>query len=214
MKLKKIVSFSGKIICKTGLHIGGINNTIKIGGVDSEVVKHPVTQEPYIPGSSLKGKMRSQLEKKLGKVSENGAPCGCGQINCPVCVIFGAHKRPGAVSAPTRIIVRDAYFTDETRQRYEQLLVEKGYSYMEQKAENTINRKKGTADSPRVIERVPEGTEFAFNIQLQIFEGDNEQMLVDTVKQCLSLVEDSYLGGSGSRGYGQVAFEYDIDYKE
>lgn len=218
MRLKKIISFNGTIVCKTGLHIGGLNNQIKIGGVDSEVIKHPVTQEPYIPGSSLKGKMRSQLEKKLGRTDDSGNPCGCGRKDCPVCLIFGAHigahNKTNAESAPTRIIVRDAYFTDKTRKEYNELLMEKGLSYLEQKAENIINRKKGTAVTPRFIERVPEGTEFEFNIQLQIFDGDDEELLVNSVEECLKLVEYSYLGGSGSRGYGQVEFKYEKKEKE
>lgn len=213
MKLVKIVSFTGKITLRTGMHIGGVNNHIKIGGVDSEVIKHPVTQEPYIPGSSLKGKMRSQLEKVLGKVDVRGGPCMCGQRNCIVCKLFGAHKNTKSDAAPTRLIVRDSYFTEETREKYEKLLMEKGLSYIEQKAENTINRNKGTADSPRFIERVPEGTEFELNINLQIFDNDDVNELKKAVVRTLKLVEDSYIGGSGSRGYGQVKFDYSIDEK-
>jgi len=62
---------------KTGLHIGGSDSMMRIGGVDSEVIKREVycdengkvtfegkykISEPYIPGSSLKGKLRSLLE--------------------------------------------------------------------------------------------------------------------------------------------------------
>jgi len=210
MQLKKIISFNGTIALLTGLHIGGNNNQMKIGGVDSEVIKHPVTQEPYIPGSSIKGKMRSQLEKVYGKVKEDGKPCRCGQSDCPVCLIFGAHMNPNASSAPTRIIVRDGYMTEETREKHNALLVDKGADYIEAKAENTVNRKSGTADNPRFIERVPEGTEFTLNIQLQIFDSDDEEFLVCTVKEGLELIEQSYLGGSGSRGYGQVKFQYEM----
>lgn len=213
MKLTKIVSFNGKIICKTGLHIGGVNNQIKIGGVDNEVIRHPVTDEPYIPGSSLKGKMRSQLEKKLG-LTDTGLPCGCGKSNCPVCKIFGAHNKPNSEAAPTRIIVRDSCITKETRNKYDVLLQEKGVSYIETKAENIINRKSGTSGSPRFFERVPSGTEFELNIQLQVFDNDDEKALVNTVEECLRLVKDSYLGGSGSRGYGQVEFEYNVDIRK
>ena len=214
MKLQKIVSFNGKIICKTGLHIGGVNNQIKIGGIDNEVIKHPVTDEPYIPGSSLKGKMRSQLEKKLGKISERGEPCGCGQETCEVCKIFGAHRNVRSLAAPTRIIVRDCCLTEETKKKYDDLLHEKGASYLENKAENIINRKSGTSDNPRFFERVPSGTEFDFNIQLQVFDKDDEKSLVSAVRDCLNLVEESYLGGSGSRGYGQVEFQYEISSKD
>lgn len=59
MKLEQIIIFRGKIKCLTGLSIGGTSNSLEIGGIDREVIKHPITKEPYIPGSSLKGKMRS-----------------------------------------------------------------------------------------------------------------------------------------------------------
>lgn len=210
MKLKKIISFTGRIVLLTGLHIGGNNNQMKIGGLDNEVVKHPVTQEPYIPGSSIKGKMRSQLEKAYGKVRDDGKPCRCGQLDCPVCVLFGAHMNPNAISAPTRIIVRDGYLTDDIRKKYADILLDKGTAYLEAKAENTVNRKTGTADNPRFTERVPEGTEFILNIQLQVFDGDDENFFKNAVKKGLELVEQTYLGGSGSRGYGQVKFYYEI----
>lgn len=210
MKLKKIVTIEGKIICKTGLHIGGMNNQIKIGGIDNEIVKHPLTNEPYIPGSSLKGKMRSQLEKSLGKIKDSGDPCGCGQKSCPVCVIFGAHRNPNAESAPTRIIVRDSSFTDETTNKYNSILKEKGIGYLEEKAENIIDRKKGIAGSPRFFERVPAGAEFKLNISIQIFDDDKEDWIIKNVEDALYLVQESYLGGSGSRGYGQVEFDYEI----
>ena len=64
MKLEKVVTISGQIECKTGLCIKGSNSDLNIGGADSEVIKNPLTGHPYIPGSSIKGKMRSQLEKK------------------------------------------------------------------------------------------------------------------------------------------------------
>lgn len=66
MKLKKIISFDGTIDCLTGIAIRGMENDLGIGGADSEVTKNPLTGEPYLPGSSLKGKMRSQLERKYG----------------------------------------------------------------------------------------------------------------------------------------------------
>lgn len=217
-KLKKIKHFKGRILCKTGMHIGGMNNSMKIGGVDNEIIKHPVTLEPYIPGSSLKGKMRSQLEKKLGKIEirevtsnggkkyKTGEPCKCGKADCIVCVLFGAHKNPTANSAPTRIIVRDCFMTEETRKKYNELLLKEGRSFIEQKTENIIDRKLGTASDPRTTERIPSGAEFKYDIVLQVFEGDDEKWLSDSITECLRLVEESYLGGSGSRGYGQVKF--------
>lgn len=210
MKLKKICKYEGSIELLTGLSIKSVGNELGIGGADSEVVKNPITREPYIPGSSLKGKMRSQLERLSGSKNKSGAddmekPCGCGKKNCMVCLLFGAHMNPNAESAPTRLTVRDCNLTEESRKLINELPLESG-NYLEIKAENMINRKKGTAETPRFLERVPAGLKFHMEILIQIFENDDEKEFKDKVEQSLRMVEASYLGGSGSRGYGQVKF--------
>lgn len=227
MKLEQIITFTGKIYCISGLSIGGSSSTLDIGGIDREVIKNPITKEPYIPGSSLKGKMRAELEKKYGAlkweedkqdeksndrgqkkkiskvlVQSDSEPCGCGKKSCDICSIFGAHKLPGADSAPTRIIVRDAVLSKE-------MMGDKSL-VLERKTENIILRNSDTAEAPRTIERVPAGTYFDFEIVLRLFEGDDKQRLIDKVEEGLKLVEKSYLGGCGSRGSGHVKFEYDI----
>lgn len=223
MKLKKIISFDGTIFCVTGIAIKGAGNDLGIGGADSEVIKNPLTNEPYLPGSSLKGKMRSQLERKYGAkkfdrrsqslAATEEEPCGCGDKNCPVCTIFGAHFNTRAKSAPTRIIVRDCPMTDAFRKDIQELPLERG-SYLEIKGENIIDRRQGLAKSPRFMERVPAGASFELHIKLQIFEGDDENRLRGFVEEGLRMVEDSCLGGSGSRGYGQVKFDYEVTEKE
>ena len=213
MKLKKVITISGQIECKTGLSIKGSNNDLNIGGADSEVIKNSLTGHPYIPGSSIKGKMRSQLEKKYYNYiqpKKEGQPCGCGKKDCKICVVFGAHMKPGALSAPVRIIIRDANLSKETLDTLQNRDFQKS-NFLEIKGENIINRKSGTADSPRFIERVPAGAKFDFKILLQIFEGDNEDELVAFVEEGLAQIENSYLGGSGSRGYGEVKFTYEIN---
>lgn len=211
MKLQKICKYEGKITLITGLAIRGASNELNIGGADSEVVKNPVTGEPYIPGSSIKGKMRSQLEKVRGMKDKRGneekvKPCGCG--DCPICLLFGAHMNPGARTAPTRMIVRDAMLTEESREKIQEMPVESG-NYLEIKAENLIKRDSGTAEAPRFMERVPAGLEFGLEILLQIYEKDKEEEMKAYIEKALRLVENSYLGGSGSRGYGQVKFSGD-----
>lgn len=224
MKLKKIISFDGTIDCITGIAIKGTGNDLGIGGADSEVIKNPLTNEPYLPGSSLKGKMRSQLERKYGKIKEKkiikkghevykGLPCGCGRKDCLVCTVFGAHFNTDAESAPTRIIVRDCPMTEAFREKVRNLPLERG-NYLEVKGENIIDRKQGLAESPRFMERVPAGASFELHIKLQIFEGDDENRLRGFVEEGLRMVEDSCLGGSGSRGYGQVKFDYEVTEKE
>ena len=142
MKLKKIKVIKGRIFCETGLHIGGSQNEIEIGGVDLPVIKHPITKEPYIPGSSLKGKMRSTLERKYDKVTNKGEPCGCGKEDCLICRVFGPHKNTSHSLGPTRILVRDSKISQETRNEYKELAVKGGVLPLENKTENIINRLK------------------------------------------------------------------------
>ncbi|KAF5430047.1 CRISPR-associated protein Csm3 [Candidatus Methanomarinus sp.] len=83
---------TGKILCETGLHIGGVSESIEIGGLENIVIRDPKTGLPFIPGSSLKGKMRSLLELSDKDASRNiienkGEPCKCGK--CAPCKIFG-----------------------------------------------------------------------------------------------------------------------------
>lgn len=205
MKLEKVLKYKGTMQLLTGLSIAGNGNSLNIGGADSEVIKNPITGMPYVPGSSLKGKMRSRMELLLGKIGEKGAPCGCGEKDCLVCTIFGAHKNVKAKCAPTRIIVRDCELTEDSRKKIESMPLESG-SFLEVKSENSINREKGTAESPRFIERVPAGMAFNVEIVLQVFNGDDEKKMKEFIEKALQGVEDSYLGGNGSRGYGQVKF--------
>ncbi len=211
MKLEKTVKYTGEVELLSGMAIKGSDNGLSIGGADSEVIKNPITKMPYIPGSSLKGKMRSLLELKYGTrdkfgTGSNGSkPCGCGRKDCFICTIFGAHMNPGAASAPTRIIVRDCDLTEDSANVIRNLPLDSG-SFLEEKSENIIDRINGTAGSPRVMERVPAGLKFQVEIILQIFEGDNEEKMKGKVDEALALLEDSYLGGSGSRGYGHVKF--------
>lgn len=223
LKLLTVLSISGQIEVKTGLHIGTEKGSIEIGGMDNPVVKHPVTREPYIPGSSLKGKMRSLLELKYEK-TRDGDVCSCGDGKCFVCTIFGTTASNSKIG-PTRIIVRDAKLNkDETKRNLSTLEDDfSPYEVLEEKWENVIDRLLGRAKSPRQMERVVPGTIFDFEIIYRIFEiGDGNQKEHDTVskditknedvenikylKEALELLEEDYLGGSGSRGYGKVRF--------
>lgn len=206
-KLLKYVPIRGRLTCKTGLRIGGSKEEMEIGGMDNPVIRHPLTKVPYIPGSSIKGKLRSLLEYKMGKVSANGGPCGC--VDCLVCKVFGPHKRSEHGLGPTRIIVRDATMTDEWVKRLE-VLREEGLNYVEVKTENWIDRRTGVAGRGglRTQERVPAGAQFDFNISVRIFEGDGEQEILDFIQQGLGMLPQDTLGGSGSRGYGWVEIEY------
>ncbi|MCM1079532.1 MAG: type III-A CRISPR-associated RAMP protein Csm3 [Bacteroidales bacterium] len=192
--IKKLV-YTGIIEVKTGLHIGGTNAALNIGGPDNFVVRNPIDNKPYIPGSSLKGKMRSLTELYNGETN-NGNPSNSAQSKSGALFgVSGSEKE----SHPSRLIVRDAELLNGDQ------LENTDLPYTESKTEASINRI--TAKSiPRTFERVPAGAEFNLTMILNIFDSDNEEELKQTLKQAVSLLEDDYLGGSGSRGYGHVIF--------
>lgn len=208
MKLENIYKIEGKITVITGLHIGAGNDTMEIGGMDQPIIKHPLTEAPYIPGSSIKGKMRSLLETRYfidrpvtrSEFLSKGKPCNCGETDCPACTIFGNTARDPH-TGPTRIVVRDANLTTEFQEKFAS-----GSLPMEVKHENTIDRVKGTAMHPRPLERVPAGVQFDFNISLKQYEGDSSD-LKDYVLKGLKMIELDALGGNSSRGCGQVRFD-------
>jgi CRISPR-associated protein Csm3 len=208
LKLKKHLKVTGTLICRTGLRIGGSKEDIEIGGMDNPILRDPMSKLPYIPGSSLKGKLRSSLEYKEGKVGADGNPCGCAQPDCMVCTIFGPHLQPTHSLGPTRIIVRDALLTPDSKTELGKLL-EEGLQYAEVKTENIIDRRTGVArrGGLRQMERVPAGTKFELNISLRIFDGDDEGRILNFVKEGLRLMQEDYVGGSGTRGYGWVRID-------
>jgi CRISPR-associated protein Csm3 len=208
MKMTNIREIKGRIRVLSGLHIGAGKGAIEIGGLDQPIIKDPLTDEPYIPGSSIKGKMRSLLEvfhftsnnDTLKDVSR-GKPCQCGKKGCPACTIFGAGgnvKEEGL--GPTRLVVRDARLNRQFRD-----LHKNGDLPMEVKYENVIHRVKGVAEHPRPLERVPAGVEFDFTMSFKVFEDDPENM-VDWVFKGLNMIMMDALGGNSSRGCGQVEF--------
>ena len=207
------VFIQANIVAKTGLHIGGSGSDLEIGGLDKEIIRNPLTKRPYIPGSSLRGKMRSQMEKMLGLPQNRKI----GQVTihtcetkeefekdggCPVCTVFGVPAELGYHS-PTRLVVRDAELTDESAEKLREARTD--LLYAELKTEVAIDRVTSAA-TPRTIERVPAGAVFGpTELVFSLYEPADVERL-RTVIEALQLVEDDYLGGSGSRGYGKVAF--------
>lgn len=212
IKLTKKYIITGRIECLTGLHIGGTNLAMGIGGPDSMVLRNPLNNKPIIPGSSLKGKMRSLLELAQGEI---GGSSGGVVKNGPTqdknhlaVKLFGSADSKNNNQLPSRVIVRDASLLTP-----EEKFSNTDMPYTETKTEVVIDRITSAA-MPRQIERVPAGAEFSLNMILNIFNLDNnEEELVTTLKQTMKLLEDDYLGGNGSRGYGQIAFR-DVEWKE
>jgi CRISPR-associated protein Csm3 len=101
----------------------------------------------------------------------------------------------------TRANFGDCKLTPTMIEKYEN----KELEISEAKFENVIDRQKGTASNPRQTERVPSGVKFTYDIRVKILD-DNEEDFKAMIKKGLELIENDYLGGSGSRGYGRVSF--------
>jgi CRISPR-associated protein Csm3 len=212
-QLTKKIIIRGVIEAKTGLAIGGSNTAIGIGGVDKGVIRNPVTNQPYIPGSSLKGKMRSLIELRDGTIGQEpmGAQVKNGASETQATAsgrLFGnAAKRQEDLQRPSRIIVRDAYLIDEQvpKEGREDFFKNTDLPFTEVKTEVVIDRITSRA-MPRQIERVPAGAKFNFELVVSIYNQDNETELMKNTFSALRLVENDYIGGHGSRGSGQVGF--------
>lgn len=220
--LGKLV-LEGEIQCHTGLHIGAGKGSLEIGGADNPVVKDAFGI-PYIPGSSLRGRLRSLLEQTLGLAvpgelvylsKRKGQEVRIHQSDRPddeVCVLFG--RNPGRIervagdsieaetATPARLTVCDAPLVVEsiTSQMRENLDDE----LTEVKSENAIDRITSQAN-PRTLERVPSGARFRFRMVLDVLCPEDKPLLA-RVAEAMRLLEDDALGGGGSRGNGRVAF--------
>jgi len=213
---------------KSGLHIGGSDEGIGIGGVDKTIIRDPLSNQPYIPGSSLRGKIRSLTEKylglkqnkKIGKIFIH--TCGANARTdeekkraakeyqqCAVCQVFGVPGEAG-FSTPTRLIVRDVQMSDDSAERLRDIRTD--LPFTEAKTEVAIDRVTSAA-SPRQMERVPAGVTFGeAEMVYSLYNGAGCDAGTDlnrfkTVVTGLQLLEDDYLGGLGSRGSGKVALK-------
>jgi CRISPR-associated protein Csm3 len=213
------ITIAGEIEAMTGLHIGGTADAIDKGGIDSPVIKNPVTNEPYIPGSSLRGRMRSLLEKRNGKklspmtqeiwmeMYDNDADARTSEV----CRLFGNSK----TGLPSVLLVRDALYSPDTRTgssrngRY----MDKDLPVTEAKMEIAVDRITAQA-LPRTIERVPSGARFGFTLVYRVQERFG---LPDALKNIPKDLENILwtlkeiqnhdgLGGNTARGHGVVQF--------
>lgn len=215
MKLKKIHLITAQIVCETGLHIGGSDAEIHIGGVDNQIVKNPITHEPYIPGSSLKGKIRSLLEWKSGVVQSGPFSWetfskeqdeGRKKEILKILQLFGVggsqilNAEQAKQIGPTRLSFWDCSLSRE----WVEQIKRDNLLFVEAKTENTIDRIQGTAKHPRQTERVPAGALFDFNLSCKELDADEDWL--PYIVRFLKLLELDSLGGSGSRGYGKIRF--------
>ena len=219
MKLTSITEIKGAIVLKSGLHIGAGDMEMKIGGVDNAVIKHPHNQTPYIPGSSIKGKVRSLLEMRSGLMGRTGGKPvsvkilsdlnGSQKNECEkILKLFGcsgADSDETEKIGPTRVSFADC----PMNRKWVENCALRNLPLTEVKSENSINRIKGTAENPRFTERVPADAKFDFAVTLKNL--GEEADLLDYLLEGLKLLELDAIGGSGSRGYGRIAFQFDDD---
>lgn len=227
------VFIAGDIHALTGLHIGGAAGALEIGGVDSPVIRNPLNNQPYIPGSSLRGKMRSLTERLYGCEQNFAVNRQRGkEVYVHTCQAAGnppdredAYQQWLAafhaqfnncpvcpvfgttgdepVPHPTSLVVRDVFLSADSLSKLE--AAQTDFPYTEIKWEATIDRVTSAA-TPRQIERVPAGTVFeGFELAYGIYDKAGVGHFPTALK-ALQLVEEDYLGGLGSRGGGKVAF--------
>lgn len=189
------LEITGKIKVLTGLHIGAADAFAAIGAIDSPVVRDPVSNHPYIPGSSLKGKIRSLLAKEFESESSHDFDAQDGRITR----LFGKSSKEGN-SGPSnsRVIFRDAMLSNSKElDKYDI------QNYTEGKWENNIDPLSAVA-TPRQIERVVRGAEFPMEIVYNAYEESTIIEDINMLAEGIKLLQYDYLGGHGSRGYGRV----------
>lgn len=213
MKLTKILTIKAQLVCVSGLHIGAGDTEMHIGGIDNTVIRNPLTNVPYIPGSSLKGKIRSLLEWRSGAVREKPLSWADYQNGerrdvLSILQLFGVGggnqltNEEALVLGPSRL----SFWDCELNEAWRKSIDDANLLTTEAKSENSINRISGKAENPRYTERVIAGARFDFRLSMKVLERDEEGLL-RTILSGLRLLEADSLGGSGSRGYGKVKFE-------
>ena len=192
------IKITGIIEIKTGIHIGGDDSFSAIGAIDSPVVRDPLTRLPIIPGSTLKGKMRSLLARDKGTVPAAGTKGFEGDC-FELLRLFGSSSKESD-AAGTGMQMSRLQFSDCFLKNKEELP-----QIFENKFENTIDRLTSIAN-PRQIERVVRGAQFGMEIIYNVEDAEQIEEDFANIRAGLSLIENDYLGGGGSRGNGRVTF--------
>lgn len=188
------IQITGIIEVITGMHIGGNGAFAVIGAIDSPVVKDVRTKLPMIPGSTLKGKIRTLLAKVYNTSVVNpddDAEC--------ILRLFGSAKKDKVL--PSRIIISDMFMSNADELRNKNIK-----SMTEVKFENSINRQTAVAN-PRQIERVIRGSKFALDIIYELSDETEAIKDIELLVQGMKLLQYDYIGANGSRGYGKIKFD-------
>lgn len=190
------IKIEGTIEVLTGLHIGGDDSFSAIGSIDSPVVRDPLTRLPIIPGSTLKGKLRSLLAREKGSLPAKG-PAGFENDAPEIKRLFGFTPKDidatGRGTYMSRLQFSDCFLSNEGKLP----------QIFENKFENTIDRLTSEAN-PRQMERVVRGAEFKMEI---IYNVEDESQIAEdfmNIRTAFKLLENDYLGGGGTRGNGRI----------
>jgi len=201
MRLQNYAKLTAILRLQSGLHIGTGEKPER--GEPLPILESLRNAMPYIPGSSLKGKMRYLLElayeRKETDPKDEGSPCWCGK--CQICLLFGSGNT-ATTYEPSRLIFRDCYLTDSSISLLEKI-------GLEEKPGIRIDRKMGTVAKGALfpMKRVPEGSEFNMEISIRIFSGDDKEAIKKWISMGLYLIEHDTIGGSGTRGSGYIKFD-------
>ena len=205
MKRLETHTITATLTLVSGARIGGSDDVLQIGGTDLTCIKDPASGKPYIPGSSLKGKVRSSLEKSDGS-AEGMNPSKRG----PVARVFGPHFDSKHQEGPTRVRFHDAQLQSDSQ------------FTLELKTESVNNRQTGTAMHPRTLERVAPGAKFNLRVDFDVYDMDVEkgreftytdldrkqhkgrEAILQIINDGLDLLCQSGIGSGTSRGYGQI----------
>lgn len=193
------IHITGDILVRTGLHIGTNDSFAAIGAIDSPVVRDGFTGDPIIPGSSLKGKMRTLLARLYNNGLLTGDPESDPDI---VTRLYGATRGggdDGKSPIPSRLSFADAFITN--KEDFGDFI-----SLTEAKSENTISRLTSVAN-PRQIERVVPGVRFGLDLMYDVHCEEHLEEDFKAIAQAMRLLSADYLGGHGTRGSGRVVFE-------
>lgn len=216
-RLVSVKTVTGRIVVETGLRIGGSQETMEISGLDNPIIRNPASAEPFVPGSSLKGRMRSLAEWYFSELPTDGNVTEP-DVTAKTSRVFGIPARDPSKArddaeksacqrGPTRLLVRDAHLSAASRERFKG-----GVPITEVKSENSINRLTSVA-IPRPMERVLPGVSFDLEMIYRVFDVDGDEGKADlehfneVLLKALALVQADALGGGSSRGNGKVRFE-------
>ena len=188
------LEITGTVKSETGMHIGGSDAFAAIGAIDSPVVRDVLTNHPMIPGSSLKGKMRSLLARQYS----DGKPKKIEEDAPVIQRVFGSTAEKNHPKA-ARLIFSDLMMTNAEE------LEKIGVAATEAKFENTINRLTAVAN-PRQIERSVRGGEFHMDLVYNLEDETEAEEYFQLIHDGMKLLEYDYIGGHGSRGYGKISF--------